>query len=364
MHISPRLTYTRLRRVYASIAFLAIAALGLPANALAARAFGSRTLQQGMSGPDVKALQQYLTLAGFKTPAIGIFGPITAANVVRFESAHKLLANGVVTPPVARELVAIVEDVTGGAAGASSGGALVNPMAPPPTAAAPTTLTPVGTGLFGGRILKMGMRGPSIREMQEYLSAAGFPVNADGSFGTATQKAVMAFEASKTISADGVVNLTVANTLRATVAAIDTNNTNSQAVLTPNGLAVAPVNAPPVVKEVIAAANLIATMPYIYGGGHASWVDTGYDCSGSTSFALHGAGLIAAPEDSSELESYGEPGPGAWITLYANAGHVYMDIAGLWFDTAAQSSTNGNDRWSTTRISPSSGFIVRHPGGL
>jgi hypothetical protein len=119
-----------------------------------------------------------------------------------------------------------------------------------------------------------------------------------------------------------------------------------------------------VVKEVIAAANQIATLPYIYGGGHAQWNDTGYDCSGSTSFALHGAGLINAPQDSGELESYGQPGPGVWITLWANAGHVYMNIAGLWFDTAAQSSSNGQDRWSTTRISSASGFVERHPGGL
>jgi len=118
------------------------------------------------------------------------------------------------------------------------------------------------------------------------------------------------------------------------------------------------------VKEVIAAANAIATLPYIYGGGHATWNDTGYDCSGSTSFALHGAGLISAPEDSGELESYGQPGAGSWITLYANGGHVYMNIAGLWFDTAAQSSSNGNDRWSTTRISSASGFVVRHPLGF
>jgi len=160
------------------------------------------------------------------------------------------------------------------------------------------------------------------------------------------------------------MGLAAADALRATVAAIDADNTGQKAVLAPDGLAVAPADAPAAVKEVIAAANAIATLPYRYGGGHASWTDTAYDCSGSTSFALHGAGLIAAPEDSGELESYGQPGPGAWITLYANGGHVYMNIAGLWFDTAAQSTANGDDRWSTTRISPSSGFVVRHPGGL
>jgi peptidoglycan hydrolase-like protein with peptidoglycan-binding domain len=200
--------------------------------------------------------------------------------------------------------------------------------------------------------------------MQEYLSAAGFPVADDGDFGSATQQAVMAFETSKTLPADGIMSLAVANALRAAVAAIDANNTGQTAVLAPTGQAIAPVNAPLVVKAVIAAANQIATMPYIYGGGHATWTDTGYDCSGSTSFALHGAGLITAPEDSGELESYGQPGPGVWITLYANAGHVYMNIAGLWFDTAAQSTSNGQDRWSTTRISPTSGFVVRHPGAL
>lgn len=364
MTISPRSLYTRFRRVYASIAFLLLIVLAAPAAALAAPAFGGRTLEQGMTGNDVKTLQKYLTIAGYKTPVVGTFGPITASNVRLFERAHKLLANGVVTAPVARELQAVVSDVTGGAASASGGGAQANPMAPPPSAPAPTTITPPGTGLFGGRVLKMGMRGPSIREMQEYLSAAGFPVTADGDFGSATQKAVKAFESSKSIGTDGVVSLTVANDLRAVVAAIDSDNTGAKAVLAPDGLAIAPADAPEVVKEVIAAANEIATLPYIYGGGHASWVDTGYDCSGSTSFALHGADLIAAPEDSGELESYGEPGPGAWITLYANAGHVYMNIAGLWFDTAAQSSSNGEDRWSTTRISPSAGFVVRHPGGL
>jgi peptidoglycan hydrolase-like protein with peptidoglycan-binding domain len=315
-----------------------------------------------MSGSDVSTLQRWLTIAGFKTPVVGVFGPITAGNVRAFERASKLAVNGIVTAPVARELEAVVEDKTDGHA--ASGGASVNPMAPPPTAPAPTTITPPGTGLFGGRVLQLAMRGPSVREMQEYLSAAGFPVNDDGSFGTATQQAVEGFQTSKLLSANGIMDLSTSNALRATVAAIDADNTGQKAVLTPQGLAVAPVAAPPVVKEVIAAANTIATLPYIYGGGHASWTDTGYDCSGSTSFALHGAGLISAPEDSGELESYGEPGPGAWITLYANGGHVYMNIAGLWFDTAAQSTANGDDRWSATRISPSEGFIVRHPGGL
>jgi cell wall-associated NlpC family hydrolase len=118
-----------------------------------------------------------------------------------------------------------------------------------------------------------------------------------------------------------------------------------------------------VVQEVIAAANKIAFKPYIYGGGHASFTASGYDCSGSVSYALHGARMLSVPEDSGELESYGAAGAGQWITLYANGGHVYMKVAGLWFDTAAQSSSNGHDRWSARRISSASGFVVRHPVG-
>ncbi len=125
----------------------------------------------------------------------------------------------------------------------------------------------------------------------------------------------------------------------------------------------APPNAPPAVVSVIAAANQIAFKPYRYGGGHGSWIDSGYDCSGSVSYALHGGGLISSPEDSTELESYGASGAGQWITIWANAGHTYMEVAGLWFDTASQRSTNRWDRWSATRISPLSGYVVRHPVG-
>ena len=355
--------------MHLAVAFIAVMALGIPATALAARSFGSRVLHEGMSGNDVSTLQRWLTIAGFKTPIVGVYGPITAGNVRRFERRFHLSVTGIVTGPVAKELSLVVTEKTQGQTASGGGGASVSTS--PQTATTPTTTTsptttttPPLTGLFGARVLKLGMRGPSIREMQEYLSAAGFPVTDDGNFGTTTKTAVIAFEASKALKEDGIVALTVANALRATVAAIDADNTGQKAVLAPDGLAIAPVDAPPVVKEVIAAANKIAMMPYRYGGGHASWTDTGYDCSGSTSFALHGAGLIAAPEDSGELESYGPAGHGIWITLWANAGHVYMNIAGLWFDTAAQSSANGDDRWSATRISSPAGFIVRHPGGL
>jgi hypothetical protein len=116
-----------------------------------------------------------------------------------------------------------------------------------------------------------------------------------------------------------------------------------------------------VVRRVIAAANAIAGKPYRYGGGHGSFEDAGYDCSGSVSYALHGGGLLAAPLDSSGLMTYGEPGPGRRITIYANPGHAYMSVDGRRFDTSARRETDS--RWSSAGRSPG-GYVVRHPPGL
>jgi hypothetical protein len=128
--------------------------------------------------------------------------------------------------------------------------------------------------------------------------------------------------------------------------------------------AVAPVNAPPVVKRVIAAANRIRTLPYIWGGGHGRWQDAGYDCSGAVSYALHGGRLLNTPLTSGSFESFGEAGPGRWITIYANAGHAYMVVAGLRFDTAGDTSGTG-PRWHpTVRAAASGRFVVRHPVGF
>ncbi|HEY8769765.1 MAG TPA: hypothetical protein VIM03_04430, partial [Thermoleophilaceae bacterium] len=115
-----------------------------------------------------------------------------------------------------------------------------------------------------------------------------------------------------------------------------------------------------VVQRVIAAANAIATKPYIYGGGHGSFNAPGYDCSGSVSYALHGGGLLSSPLDSSALMSYGAPGPGRHITIYANPGHAYMTIDGRRFDTSARSQTGS--RWGGGGRG-GGGFVVRHPAG-
>jgi hypothetical protein len=133
-------------------------------------------------------------------------------------------------------------------------------------------------------------------------------------------------------------------------------------VLTSNGTVSAPAGAPAAVRNAIAAANRIAFTPYVYGGGHGSFSSSGYDCSGSVSYALHGGGLLSSPEDSSQLESYGSSGTGQWITIWANSGHTYMQIAGLFFDTSGATG-RGGDRWSRSSPSGTSGYVVRHPTG-
>lgn len=130
-----------------------------------------------------------------------------------------------------------------------------------------------------------------------------------------------------------------------------------------NGRAIPPVNAPPVVKKVIAAANKIRTKPYIYGGGHARWWDRGYDCSGAVSFALHGADLLSTPMPSGSLAGWGSPGKGRWITVYANGGHAYAVIAGLRWDTAGNTSGTGPSWHKSLRAAASGPFVARHPAG-
>jgi peptidoglycan hydrolase CwlO-like protein len=120
-----------------------------------------------------------------------------------------------------------------------------------------------------------------------------------------------------------------------------------------------PSAAPAAVAAVIEAANSIATTPYIWGGGHGSFESSGYDCSGSVSFALNGGGFLSSPLDSTGLSTWGEPGPGRWITVYANAGHAWMIVAGLAFDT----SGGAGPRWHPEQVSSTEGFIARHPPG-
>jgi cell wall-associated NlpC family hydrolase len=115
------------------------------------------------------------------------------------------------------------------------------------------------------------------------------------------------------------------------------------------------------ITAMVAAGDRIARLPYLYGGGHGSFTAGGYDCSGSVSYVLHAAGLISIPLDSSGLESFGDPGPGRHVSVYANAGHAWMTIDGRRYDTIAFQETG--TRWSST-ISSDAGYVVRHPRGM
>jgi hypothetical protein len=131
------------------------------------------------------------------------------------------------------------------------------------------------------------------------------------------------------------------------------------------GIAAAPMAAPPSVQAIVWAGDQIIGLPYIYGGGHASFVSPGYDCSGTVSFALHGGHLLPTPEDSSEMMGFGGRGIGRWVTIFSNPGHAYMTVAGLRLDTSAADdpSNQQGPRWRPLRTG-NEGFTARHPVGL
>jgi septal ring factor EnvC (AmiA/AmiB activator) len=137
-------------------------------------------------------------------------------------------------------------------------------------------------------------------------------------------------------------------------------NPGQEAEVLSESEASAPASAPQAVQDVISAGNAIATTPYIWGGGHGSFESEGYDCSGAVSYALHGGGLLESPLDSTGLETWGESGPGQWITVYANSGHAWMVVAGIAFDTVGGPGPRWHDPW----VDSPEGFIARHPPGL
>jgi cell wall-associated NlpC family hydrolase len=135
----------------------------------------------------------------------------------------------------------------------------------------------------------------------------------------------------------------------------------SNAEVLKEGIALPPIEAPQAVHDIIEAGNQIARTPYLWGGGHGKWLDNGYDCSGSVSFALAAGGLLGGPLDSGRLMSWGRPGKGKWVTIYTNPGHVYLVVAGVRFDTSGTRSTGS--RWQAS-MRPGGGFVARHPPGL
>lgn len=219
---------------------------------------------------------------------------------------------------------------------------------------------------LGERTLEIGMRGTDVRVLQDFLTRAGFRAAVDGRFGPATRRTVRRWERAVPLRADGKVTPSDAKVLRARVAVQPTGPKQNaapveRATLTKGGLAIAPASAPAAVKQIIEAGNRIATKPYRYGGGHGRWNDSGYDCSGSMSYALHGAGLLRTALDSTGFRSFGVAGKGRWVTTYAHGGHSYMVVAGLRFDTSGLS--RDGSRWHATSRS-AQGYTVRHPRGL
>jgi peptidoglycan hydrolase-like protein with peptidoglycan-binding domain len=235
---------------------------------------------------------------------------------------------------------------------------------------------------LGDRTLKIGSKGRDVRAAQKALNDVGIDTKVDGVYGPGTATRVKRWERTEDRHVDGKLEPADARALEKAAQdggsiddptsgnAVDgtggssytTSTTGEKATLSPDGrTAVAPDSAPQQVKDAIAAANSITNKPYKYGGGHGSFEDTGYDCSGAVSYALHGGGLLDKPMDSSDLESFGQSGKGAWITVYANSGHAFVVIAGLRFDT----SGDGEDgpRWRTESTS-TTGYVVRHPSGF
>jgi hypothetical protein len=138
------------------------------------------------------------------------------------------------------------------------------------------------------------------------------------------------------------------------------------AKLQPDGLAAAPLDAPPEVQNAIWAANKIIGLPYVYGGGHnLRFAGRGYDCSGTVSYALHGASLLRTPLDSGRFMHWGLAGRGAWFTVYTNPGHAFAVIAGLRLDTSPAGDPSGlrGPRWRPV-LRSTRGFTARHPLGF
>jgi peptidoglycan hydrolase-like protein with peptidoglycan-binding domain len=305
----------------------------------------------------VKQLQSALHVS-----ADGNFGPETEAAVRRLQARHGLTVDGIVGPATWS-----VIGVHGQAELTPPASALPKAPAPKETAIAATSDTGLTAGSGGAQgVAPAPATGATAVEWLQ--RALKLPV--DGEFGPETEAAVRRLQARHGLTVDGVVGPSTWAVIG--VPAAETLTPPPSALVAPStggGSQSADAGAPgagggeaeSIVARVIAAADEIATRPYVWGGGHGSFESYGYDCSGSVSYALHGGGLLSSPEDSTGLESYGEPGPGKYITIYANAEHAWMTIDGKRFDTVALAEDGS--RWGGSS-DDGGGFIERHPDGL
>jgi peptidoglycan hydrolase-like protein with peptidoglycan-binding domain len=315
---------------------------------------GDRTLRAGAKGADVKSLQKALIRAGFDVNVDGQYGTATVRAVKRFQRSARLAPSGT----AGTKTIAALRSVLRGTTANTSGGF------------APGTADQRRTSL-GDRIpLTPGMSGHDVKVLQDFLKRAGVKdVTVDGEFAAGTTLSVKRFELKAKRTVDGIVDAGDIDALRTMAGQPDPAaglaplqlSPGDRATVGASGIASAPANAPDQVKQIIAAGNAIATKPYIYGGGHGRWNDKGYDCSGSVSYALHGAGLLDTAMPSGDFMDWGDAGAGMWVTLYAKGSHIYMVVAGLRFDTSGR--TRKGSRWQSD-MRPAAGYSVRHPPGL
>jgi peptidoglycan hydrolase-like protein with peptidoglycan-binding domain len=253
-------------------------------------------------------------------PADGIWGPQTSKAVRRFQKRHGMTVDGIVGP------------ATRSALGLGPGPVMKRPGK--------------HHRHHGHRAHRSSARGGGVAALQRALH-----IPADGKFGPQTERAVKSYQRRHGMAVDGIVGPATRHAL----------GLGSGRVLKRSHRHSHTGGRAGVIQRVIAAGNRIAHTPYVYGGGHGSFRSSGYDCSGSVSYALHGGGLLRRPLDSSGFMSYGRPGRGRHITIYANAGHAFMVVDGRRFDTSARSVSGS--RW-TTQARSSSGYVARHPAGL
>jgi cell wall-associated NlpC family hydrolase len=245
------------------------------------------------------------------------------------------------------------------------------PAKDPPAKVHTSAATSGGSGVLASAVAHSSGKGHPAgvaKEVADPLEADSYPAPASvrHSAATAPVKAGAAI-----VAAGAPSNAEVRKELQQMQAVERSARQTQQRTLTPvpggesiggNGTIPIPSGVPEVIQKVIAGANEIADFPYVYGGGHASFIDNAYDCSGSVSYALAAGGLLSAPETSGQLESWGAPGPGRYITVYANAGHTYMYVDGILYDTAGRSGVYAS-RWQV-QPTDNAGYVVRHWPGL
>lgn len=324
----------------------------------------AKSLKVGATGTNVRRLQALLTAVGLPTEINGEYGSETARSVQRFQFVSGLQTSGLSGPITLRALHAAASAAhsAGSRGGLRFGQSVVAPKR------------------LGSRIpVVRGMSGQDVLRLQDYLRRVrvkGAP-RPDGEFGSRTLAAVRRFERTTKRPVDGRMDagdlFRLLTEVGGDAAPGDLGDPGDaelpapqlapgdKAKLGSNGLAIAPEDAPEEVKQVIAAGNKIAKKPYKWGGGHGRWEDSGYDCSGSVSYALRGGGLLKSPLPSYGFFKWGDSGKGTWITLYTNSGHMYMVVAGLRFDTSGRGAKGS--RWQKAMRDPSS-FRVRHPAGF